>query len=197
MDDLTDKEEEEDLKIKEECETTREKDTNSAIALSRDMDDLTDKVAKLESEIEEIEKEIDEKTEEVKEIKKELKEATKIREEENKEFEQNKKDDEAAVVLVSKAAKVLTDFYKENAFVQQQPQFVSKAGEAPPPAPKTWDEPYKGKQEDGTGIVGILEIIEKDIEADISKAEADEKEAQDKYDKMKEESESWRSLKRT
>jgi len=183
------KEEEEDLKIKEECETTREKDTNSAIGLSRDMDDLTDKVAKLESEIEEIEKEIDEKTEEVKEIKKELKEATKIREEENKEFEQNKKDDEAAVVLVSKAAKVLTDFYKENAFVQQQPQFVSKAGEAPPPPPKTWDEPYKGKQEDGTGIVGILEIIEKDIEADISKAEADEKEAQDKYDKMKEESE--------
>merc|ERR1712129_365743 len=183
------KEEEEDKKIKEECEKTREKDTAAAIVLSREMDELTDKVEKLESEIEEFEKEIDEKNEEIKEIKKELKEATKIREEEKAEFKESKKDDEEAAELVGNAKKVLADFYKENAFLQQQPQFVSKAGEAPPPPPKTWDDPYKGKQEESQGIVSILELIEEDIKDDISKAEKAEKEAQDKYDKLKEESE--------
>jgi len=186
---LLKKEEEEDLKIKEDCEKTRAKDTGDAVVLSREMDDLSDKVEKLESEIEDIVKEVEEKTEEIKEIKKELKEATKIREEETAEFKQNKKDDEEAAVLVGNAKKVLTDFYKENAFLQQQPQFVSKAGDAPPPPPKTWDEPYKGKQEQSQGIVEILELIEEDIKDDISNAEKAEKEAQDKYDKLKEESE--------
>lgn len=186
---LLKKEEEEDKKIKEECEKTREKDTAAAIVLSREMDELTDKVEKLESEIEEIEKEIDEKNEEIKEIKKELKEATTIREDEKAEFKESKKDDEAAAELVGNAKEVLADFYKENAFLQQQPQFVSKAGEAPPPPPKTWDDPYKGKQEESQGIVSILELIEEDIKDDISKAKKAEKEAQEKYDKLKEESE--------
>jgi len=183
---LLKKEEEEDKKIKEECEKTREKDTASAIELSREMDELSDKVEKLESEIEDIEKEIDEKNEEIKENKKELKEATKQREEEKEEFKESKKDDEEAAKLVGNAKEVLTDFYKENAFLQQQPQFVSDAGEAPPPPPKTWDDPYKGKQEESQGIVGILELIEEDIKDDIKAAEKAEKEAQDKYDKLKE-----------
>jgi len=186
---LLKEEEDEDQKIKEDCEKTRAEDTGNAVVLSREMDDLSDKVEKLESEIEDIVKEVEEKTEEIKEIKKELKEATKIREEETAEFKQNKKDDEEAAVLVGNAKKVLTDFYKENAFLQQQPQFVSKAGDAPPPPPKTWDEPYKGKQEQSQGIVEILELIEEDIKDDISNAEKAEKEAQDKYDKLKEESE--------
>merc|ERR1712008_315943 len=46
---LLKKEEEEDKKIKEECDKTREKDTAAAIVLSREMDELTDKVEKLES----------------------------------------------------------------------------------------------------------------------------------------------------
>merc|ERR1711956_17685 len=92
---LLKKEQEEDLKIKEDCEKTRAEDTRDAIVASRAMDELSDKITRLESEIEEIEKEIEEKTTEIEEIEKELKEATKIREEETAEFEKNKKDDEA------------------------------------------------------------------------------------------------------
>jgi len=186
---LLKEEQEEDLKIKEECEKTRAEDTRDAIVLSREMDDLSDKITRLESEIKEIEKEVEEKTTEIEEIEKELKEATKIREEETAEFEKNKKDDEEAAVLVANAREVLASFYKENALLQQQPQFTSKAGEAPPPPPPTWSDPYKGKQEQSQGIVAILEMIEEDIKGDITKAEAAEKEAQETYDKLKEESE--------
>merc|ERR1712008_268920 len=126
---LLKKEQEEDLKIKEDCEKTRAEDTRDAIVASRAMDELSDKITRLETEIEEIEKE--------------LKEATKIREEETAEFEKNKKDDEAAAVLVANAREVLAKFYQENALLQQQPQFTSEAGEAPPPPPPTWSDPYK------------------------------------------------------
>jgi len=186
---LLKKEQEEDLKIKEDCEKTRADDTHDAIVLSREMDDLSDKITRLESEIKEIEQEVQEKTREIEEIEKELKEATAIREEETAEFEKNKKDDEGAVVLVANAREVLADFYKENALLQQQPHFTSKAGEAPPPPPPTWSDPYKGKQEESQGIIAILEMIEEDIKGDIKKAEAAEKEAQETYDKLKEESE--------
>jgi len=189
---LLEKEQDEDLKIKEDCEKTRADDTRDAIVLSREMDDLSDKITRLESEIAEIEKEVEEKKAEIKEIEKELKEATKIREEETAEFEKNKKDDEDAAVIVANAREVLEQFYKENALLQQkkqQPQFTSKAGEAPPPPPPTWSEPYKGKQEPSEGVIAILELVEEDIKKDITKAEADEKEAQEKYDKLKEESE--------
>jgi len=186
---LLKKEQAEDLKIKEDCEKSRADDTREAIVLSREMDDLSDEITRWESEIEEFEKQVEEKKKEILEIEKALKEATKIREEEMAEFKENKKDDEEAAVLVANAKEVLATFYKENALLQQQPQFTSKAGEAPPPPPPTWSDPYKGKQEQSKGIVEILELIEEDIKEDITKAEAAEKEAQDTYDKLEQESE--------
>jgi len=186
---LLKKEQEEDLKIKEDCEKARADDTRAAIVASRAADELTDTITRLESEIKELEKEIEEKTKEIEEIEEELKEATKIREEETAEFKKSKKDDEAAAVLVADARDVLAKFYKDNALLQQQPQFTSEAGKAPPPPPSTWSDPYKGKQPESEGIVAILEMIEEDIKKDITKAEEDEKEAQEKYDTLKEESE--------
>jgi len=187
--DLLKKEQEEDLKIKEDCEETRAKDTRDAVVGSRAMDDHSDEITRLESEIAVIVKEVEEKTQEIEEIEKELKEATTIREEETAAFKINKKDDEEAVILVADAREVIANFYKENALLQQQPQFTSKAGEAPPPPPATWSAPYKGKQDESQGIVAILEMIEEDIKGDIKKAKADEKEAQEMCDKLKEESE--------
>jgi len=183
------KEEEEDLKIKEDCEKTRADDTRKAIVLSREMDDISDEIIRLESEIEEIVKEVKEKEANINEIKKELKEATKIREEEEAEFKENKMDDETAAKLVANAREVLKEFYEENSLLQQHPQFTSKKGEAPPPPPKTWSEPYKGKQQQSQGIIAILELIEDDIKDDIKKAEKAEKNAQEKFEELEEESE--------
>merc|ERR1719410_2553255 len=85
-------EQEEDLQIKEDCEKTRAQDTRNVIVLSREMDDLSDKITRLESEIKEIEKEVEEKKTEIEEIEKQLKEATKIREEEKAEIKEIEKE---------------------------------------------------------------------------------------------------------
>merc|ERR1712113_207187 len=92
-------EEADDLKQKETCEQDRMDNTRDAIKTSRTMDELTEAIAVLNSEIDEAEKDKAEAEAEVESIKKELEELTKIRESENKEYLIAKADDEAASEL--------------------------------------------------------------------------------------------------
>merc|ERR1712204_129426 len=158
-----------DLDNKEDCEKTRADDTRKAILFSRAMDDATDTITRLQSEIEE-----------------ELKGATRQREDENTEFKSNLKDDKDMASVLAKAKAVLKDFYKENdlMLVQRQPEVAEelKAGEAPPPPPSTWDKPYGGKTQVSMGVVAALEVIEEDVQKDIKTATDSEKKAKDKYD---------------
>merc|ERR1719440_2274932 len=66
---------------------------------------------------------------------------------------------------------------------------MSAAGEAPPPPPATWEEPYGGAKGETNGIVAILEMIKGDIEKDIATATAEEEAAQKAYDEFKAETE--------
>jgi len=184
-------EDKDDADNKGDCESDREKNTKEAADYSREIDELSDDIEKLEGEIEEIVKEVAEKEESVKDLKKELKEAKKIREEENAEWKSNDADDTAAIKLLEKAAGVLKDHYKENFSLVQQKKDAPQvtAGEAPPPPPKTWEEPYGGAQKESQGIVGILELIKTDCEKDQKAAKKAEDDAKDKYDKFKKESE--------
>jgi len=186
-------EEADDLKQKETCEQDRMDNTRDAIKTSRTMDELTEAIAVLKSEIEEAEKDKAEAEAEVESIKKELEELTKIRESENKEFLIAKADDEAASELVAQATGVLETFYKENDLMLSQTAarqpFVSEAGKAPPPPPTTWDAPYQGKTDESTGIIAVLGMIKEDIDKDLEKATTAEKEAQALFDETKKEME--------
>jgi predicted nucleic acid-binding Zn-ribbon protein len=182
------KEGEEDKTNKKECETNREKDTKDAADLSRDMDELTDGIAKLEEEIEEIVKEVKEKEESIKKLEEEIKEAKKIRKAESAEWVKSDADDTEAAKLLEDAAEVLKTFYKENFSLLQkhrlgyEPPEV-EAGEAPPPPPKTWEGDYEGQTEH-KGIVSILEEIKKDVEEDQKKAKEAEDDAQKEHEKF-------------
>jgi len=73
--------------------------------------------------------------------------------------------------------------------LQRQPnydnEFVSEKGQAPPPPPKTWEDPsYAGAQGESQGIFTILSLLIEDIEADKSKAKAAEDEAEEAYQKF-------------
>merc|ERR1719325_268213 len=186
-------EEADDLKQKETCEQDRMDNTRDAIKTSRTMDELTEAIMVLNSEIEEISKDIAEKEEEVLSTKKELEELTKIRESENKEYLIAKADDEAASEWVAQAKGVLETFYKENDLMLWQTSakqpFVSEAGKAPPPPPTTWDAPYQGKTDESTGIIAVLGMIKEDIDKDLEKATTAEKEAQALFDETKKEME--------
>ena len=73
-----------------------------------------------------------------------------MREEEYAAWKKSDADDKAASELVASATEVLSKCYKENElnFLQasNEPPTV-EAGQAPPPPPRTWEEPYGGAKE--------------------------------------------------
>merc|ERR1719361_1400903 len=167
--------------------------TRKAILFSRAMDDATDTITRLQSEIEEIKSDVSDKKKSIAKAEEELKGATRQREDENTEFKSNLADDEDMASVLAKAKAVLEDFYKENdlMLMQRQPEVAEqlKAGQAPPPPPSTWDKPYGGKTQVSMGVVAALEVIEDDVQKDIKTATDSEKKAKDKYDAFKKETE--------
>jgi len=183
-------EERTDLAKKEQCEADRAFDTREAIKDARNVDDLSDVIARNKAKIQEIIKLIEDKQKQVDDIVAELKEAKAIRGKENQEYLIAKKDDQDAAGVVKQATEVLQTFYSENGLVlaqkgQHRQPFKTSGGVAPPPPPKTWDEPYGGRTEEQSGILAIMSMIHEDIKNDEKKADGEEAAALALYDKTK------------
>merc|ERR1719298_318349 len=80
---LLEKEEDEDLAIKQTCEKDRMEDTREAIVTSRDIDEDTELITKLTEQIAKCEKKIEELVAEHKKTKEELDKAQRMRDDEN------------------------------------------------------------------------------------------------------------------
>lgn len=172
--------EKKDLSTKEDCEKTRMGDTRDLVEAGREIDDNTDAINSLNSEITDLNKELDETKAELKAATEEINAAKKQRAAENAEWKVSDAEDKEASDTVASAHGVLEKFYKDSGLMSlaQQP-----AGEAPPPPPTTWDGDYKGKTGEATGILGILKLVQEDIDKDRSDAKAAEDAAQADYDK--------------
>merc|ERR1719281_907122 len=181
-------EEAEDLKSKEECETTREEQTNLAQEKSNEIDDASDAISREEAKIAEWKSQIAEKKDEIKKLEEDLAEATRTREKEKQEYETALADDKAARDLIQQAMEVLKGFYEENFSMLQgaakQPPVV-EAGKAPPPPPSTWSEPYGGAQGESKGIQAILGMILEDVKDEIEKSKQAEKDAIKAFEELK------------
>merc|ERR1719389_545089 len=126
----------EDLKTKETCEQDRMTNTKTAKKSAQSMDDETALINRKKADIEAMQKEIAEIVAHVKELKLQLEEAMIQRTKENREYKAAKADDEAAAVLIGKAADVLQKFYTDNGLALAQTaahvaQPEVTAGEAP------------------------------------------------------------------
>merc|ERR1719277_40009 len=64
--------------------------------------------------------------------------------------------------------------------------------DAPAPPPETWDA-YAKKSEESTGVIAMIDLLIKDLEKELTEAEAEEKEAQADYETMMKESADKRS----
>jgi len=192
----------EDLKTKETCEADRMANTKTAKKSAQSMDDETALINRKKADIEAMQKEIAGIVAHVKELKLQLEEAQIQRAKENREYKAAKADDEAATVLIGKSKDVLEKFYADNglALVQTgtksrvhaksgvaQPEVV--AGEAPPPPPSTFGEPYGGNKGATNGVISLLEMVKADVEKDIKTATAEESKAKSEYDTFKSETE--------
>merc|ERR1719345_600901 len=162
----------EDLKTKETCEQDRMTNTKTAKKSAQAMDDETALINRKKADIEAMQKEIAGIVAHIKELNLQREEAQIQRAKENREYQAAKADDEAAAVLIGKSKDVLTKFYEDNGLVlaQVHSQVVQPAGEAPPPPPSTWGEPYGGNKGESNGIQSILSMVKSDVEKDIRTA---------------------------
>merc|ERR1719159_415964 len=186
----------EDLKTKETCESDRMTNTKTAKKMAQAMDDETALINRKKADIEAMEKEIAGIVEHVKDLKLQLEEAQVQRAKENREYKAGKADDEAAAVLIGKSKQVLEKFYADNglALAQTSSRIAEHAGsgapgEAPPPPPSTFNEPYGGNKGASNGIQSILEMVKADVEKDIKTATAEEEKAKTDYDNFKSDTE--------
>merc|ERR1719301_515513 len=179
------KENDMDLKVKEDCENDRNKNTKMAKNAAYDIDEQTAIIVRQKAAIEAKEAEIARLQQEKKDTMLQRDEATVTRNKEAKEYAAAKADDEAAVTLIEKAKGVLEKFYTDNNLALAQlkaGQPVVVAGEAPPPPPTTWSEPYGGAKGETNGIQSIMQMCLDDVNKDITTATEEENKSIADYD---------------
>merc|ERR1719163_1046708 len=185
------KENDMDLKVKEDCENDRNKNTKMAKNAAYEIDVETALIVRKEADIDAKNAEIARLTEEKKDLQLQRDEATVNRAKQAKEYAEAKATDEAAVGLIGKAKDALAKFYTDNnlALAQLkagQPEVV--AGEAPPPPPTTWSEPYGGAKGETNGIQSIMQMCLDDVNKDIKTATEEENKSIADYDNFMAES---------
>merc|ERR1719217_845697 len=150
---------------------------------------------------------------EIKDLDQAVAEATEQRKEEHSEYLTSTQLSEAAMQLLGKAKNRLNKFYNPTqykaapktegtmeekiidagTFAQVRSHTRREDDEddvAPPEAPETFGE-YK-KSEKSAGVIGLMDMMAKDLESDMKDAEYEEKTSQDDYAKLMEESQATR-----
>merc|ERR1719301_436494 len=154
--------------------------------------DLASKTS-AEATITRLTEEIQDLMSEIAELTKALNEATQLRSLESKDNAKTTADATAGLAGVTKAMKILKDFY-DNAFIQTGKKYVPPKADASGNtvgdlAPDTFSGDFSGNQDAATGIIGQLDVIKSDFEGTIDAAKASEDEAEDQFDSYKSETE--------
>lgn len=131
---------------------------------------------RLQGELEELESLLTKTIDEIKNTHEEIKQMEDERIAEHEAFEQAKSDDEGAVKLLKQAIESLSSFYRNNppaALLQEQePKFGDE--DTPPESESSDKNKSSGENK---GIVAILEMLQEDLEAEISNGIKSESEA--------------------
>merc|ERR1719353_2176937 len=144
------------------------------------------KIAKLEEEIATL-------MSEVAELTKALNEATQLRGEEKADNTKTLADATAGLAGVTKAMKILKDFY-DNALIQTKTQYKPPKGDASGMtvgdlAPDSFSGDFSGNQDAAVGIIGQLDVIKSDFEGTIEATKSAESDADSAFTDFKTESE--------
>jgi chromosome segregation ATPase len=143
-------------------------------------------IARLSSTIAELETSIATLKQEIADLNKALSEATELRNEEKSDNEKTIADAEAGENAVREAVSILQNYYgflqtgsKKAISLHRQPsRGADREGNTVGDlAPDTFDEEYRGAQEESKGIVGLLEVIASDYKRTQDTVSADEADA--------------------
>merc|ERR1719428_2326197 len=193
---LLGKDQSDDDKSKTFCEDELEKTTDEETAakekkaqVEAEISEATDAVESLADAIATLEADI-------KDLDKTVAQATEQRKEEHEDFLESQQLNEAAVQLVGKAKNRLQKFYNPTLYKAPPKtemsmedkimaagtfaQLKSEFDVAPPPAPEMPSGPVK-KNEKSAGVIGMMDMIIRDLENGMKDAEYEEKTAQKDY----------------
>merc|ERR1719191_2546885 len=144
-----------------------------------------------EAKIAQLEEEIATLMSEVAELTKSLNEATELRGKEKAENTKTLADATAGLAGVTKAMKILKEFY-DNALIQtsyKPPKGDASGNTVGDLAPDSFSGDFSGNQDSATGIIGQLDVIKSDFEGTIDATKTAEDEAESEFDSFKTESE--------
>merc|ERR1719399_1752616 len=149
---------------------TRDKKSADVASLKAEIEELTAEIAKLTQDLSDLQAA-------VKELDEAMAKATEDRQASKEKNQATIKEAKEAQEAVAQALAVLKDFYAKaaeaTALAQQSP------GEE---APESFDEPYKGMQSEGGGVVDFLEVITADFARLESETTTDEETEQEEYE---------------
>merc|ERR1719189_3032062 len=137
-------------------------------------------------------------------------EATEIRKSENADYKELKQSDTAAKELLGMAKNRLNKFYNPKLYKAPAKKELSagdriyenmggaamaqvrahnqRSDAAPSPPPETWEGGYKKKSEESNGVIGMIDLLVKDLDKEMTEAKTAEKDAQADYETMMEDS---------
>lgn len=165
-------------------------------------------IEEMASDSEQLAAEIATLTGEIKELDKAVAEATEQRKEDHEQFLTFSTESNAALQLIEKAKNRLFKFYRPNLHKEQPKRELTEeerlevaAGAAdprdaevatfvqvamlaaPPPPPDTWGA-YQKKDEKSNGVIGLMEMLAKELQDDMTEAEHEEDAAQKDYERL-------------
>merc|ERR1740129_1754694 len=140
--------------------------------------DLNSQMAKLEAKIASLSEEIDELTKAIKELEDSRAKAVTLRQEAAAENAQTISDAKDGQSVIEQAVEVLDRFYKTAAKAEVDLSRAQAPKDDAPDAGFKIGEAYLGAQGDGTGILGMMDVIRSDFVRTISETKTAEREAQ-------------------
>merc|ERR1719359_1461099 len=208
---LLGKQQKEDDKQKVWCEDELEKATDEETATKTKLAQVDASISEQSDAISTLMEEISALTAGVAELDKAVADATEQRKEEHADYVEMMQMSEAAMGLVEKAKNRLNKFYNPTLYkappkkemsmeekILQAGSFVqlhrsSRSDVAPPPPPETFSGPYKKSGEKSSGVIGLMDMIIKDLENSMKDAEYEEKTAQKDYGELMSDSQATRA----
>merc|ERR1719379_2818873 len=206
------KEQVDDDNKKEYCDVTFDESDDKKKELERAIADLETSIAKDEDAIVTVKEEIEALEDGIKALDKAVAEATEQRKEENEDFTELMAQDSAAKELILMAKNRMNKFYNPKMYKAPPKRELSEedritlnmggtlaptnapggiagtgvtalAQEAPPPPPESFG-PYAKKSEESSGVLTMMDMLIKDLDKEMTVAQAEEKDAQEDYEKM-------------
>merc|ERR1719311_1345192 len=207
---LLGKQQDEDTKQKSWCEGEFDKAADDEAAAKSKLAGIAAEMSELTDEITELAESVNTLTSEVAELDKMVADATEQRKEEHAAFVEMLQLNEVAVGLIGKAKQRLQKFYNPTlykappkkemtmeekilaagTFAQVRAHDASDV--APPPPPETFGA-YEKKGEKSAGVMGLMDMITKELETDMKEASYEEKTASKEYAELMADSQATRA----